>query len=48
MSGTTEIMYNSRGELDKYFQNPYCLYVETDDKLERVAIYDKWELFSKD
>lgn len=48
MSGPTEIVYNSRGELDKYFQNPYCLYVETNDKLERVAIYDKWDLFSKD
>ena len=47
MSGPTEIMYNSRGELEGYFQNPYCLYVETEEKLERTSIYDKWEVFSK-
>lgn len=48
ISGTTTITYNSLGYLDKFFQNPYCLYYmdNNNEDAELQTINGTWNIYS--
>lgn len=48
ISGTTTITYNSLGYLDKFFQNPYCLYYmdNNNEDAELQMINGTWNVYS--
>lgn len=48
ISGTTTITYNSLGYLDKFFQNPYCLYYmdNNNEDAELQTINGTWNVYS--
>lgn len=46
ISGTTTIFYNSLGELDKFYQNPYILYYKENDEADVTTTDSTWEIFS--
>lgn len=48
ISGTTTITYNSLGYLDKFFQNPYCLYYmdNNNEAAELQTINGTWNVYS--
>ena len=47
ISGATTIFYNSLGELDKFYQDPYILYYKENDEADLTTVENsKWEVFS--
>ena len=46
ISGATTIFYNSLGEIDSFYQNPYLIYCQDKDDLSLTTPESKWAIYS--